>query len=85
MGPLVALLSVKCKIDNNPPCCYRFYFEEDKNGNNQFVLAAKQIEPSSGGDVLTKMPWRIRACVQLSRIIAAANCTPARKFLASLS
>jgi hypothetical protein len=26
-----------------------------------------------------------RACVQLSRIIAAANCTPARKFLASLS
>jgi hypothetical protein len=27
----------------------------------------------------------IRACVQLSRIIAAANCTPARKFLASLS
>ena len=26
-----------------------------------------------------------RACVQLSRIIAAAICTPARKFLASLS
>ena len=26
-----------------------------------------------------------RACLQLSRIIAAANCTPARKFLASLS
>jgi hypothetical protein len=27
----------------------------------------------------------IRACVQLSRIIAAAICSPARKFLASLS
>jgi hypothetical protein len=27
----------------------------------------------------------LRACLQLSRIIAAANCTPARKFLASLS
>ena len=27
----------------------------------------------------------IRACLQLSRIIAAAICTPARKFLASLS
>jgi hypothetical protein len=26
-----------------------------------------------------------RACLQLSRIIVAANCTPARKFLASLS
>ena len=26
-----------------------------------------------------------RACLQLSRIIAATNCTPARKFLASLS
>jgi hypothetical protein len=26
-----------------------------------------------------------RACLQLSRIIAAANCTPARKFMASLS
>jgi hypothetical protein len=28
---------------------------------------------------------KARACVQLSRIIAAASCTPARKFLASLS
>ena len=28
---------------------------------------------------------RTRACLQLSRIIAAATCTPARKFLASLS
>ena len=26
-----------------------------------------------------------RACIQLRRIVTAANCTPARKFLASLS
>jgi tetratricopeptide (TPR) repeat protein len=32
-----------------------------------------------------KMDQEARACLQLSRIIAAANCTPARKFLASLS
>src|SRR5262245_37654944 len=28
---------------------------------------------------------RARACLQLSRIVIAASCTPARKFLASLS
>jgi hypothetical protein len=28
---------------------------------------------------------RTRACIQLRRIVTAANCTPARKFLASLS
>jgi hypothetical protein len=27
----------------------------------------------------------LRACIQLRRIVTAANCTPARKFLASLS
>jgi hypothetical protein len=35
---------------------------------------------------LAMKQWtRTRACLQLSRIIAATNCTPARKFLASLS
>jgi hypothetical protein len=33
----------------------------------------------------TVFEFRSRACLQLSRIIAAAKCTPARKFLASLS
>ena len=33
----------------------------------------------------SKVPPSARACLQLIRIIAAANCTPARKFLASLS
>src|ERR1700726_3094801 len=28
---------------------------------------------------------KARACIQLRRIVTAANCTPARKFLASLS
>ena len=33
-----------------------------------------------------KKTWvTFRACVQLSRIVTAASCTPARKFLASLS
>src|ERR1700730_8081018 len=31
-----------------------------------------------------RMPYT-RACIQLRRIVTAANCTPARKFLASLS
>jgi Cyclic nucleotide-binding domain len=29
--------------------------------------------------------FQTRACIQLRRIVTAANCTPARKFLASLS
>ena len=39
------------------------------------------------GDDAGRIAGRIRhrACVQLSRMIAAANCAPARKFLASLS
>jgi hypothetical protein len=31
------------------------------------------------------LSYRIRACLQLSKIVVAASCTPARKFLASLS
>jgi hypothetical protein len=38
------------------------------------------VHPAGG-----KIGTQTRACLQLSRIIAAANCTPARKFLASLS
>jgi hypothetical protein len=37
----------------------RFYFEHDEKYGNQFVLAAKQIEPSSGGNVFVKIPWPI--------------------------
>jgi hypothetical protein len=39
----------------------RLYFEDYESGSNQFVLAAKQIEPSSGGEVLIKIPWPIVA------------------------
>ena len=39
----------------------RLYFEDYERGSNQFVLAAKQIEPSSGGEVLIKIPWPIVA------------------------
>jgi hypothetical protein len=40
------------------------------------------VQPPAGA---TTKAASTRACLQLSRIIAAANCTPARKFLASLS
>jgi hypothetical protein len=43
--------------------------------------AATELKPPNTADLLL----RIRACIQLRRIVTAANCTPARKFLASLS
>ena len=35
----------------------RLYFERDESGKRQLVLAAKQIEPPSGGEVRVKIPW----------------------------
>jgi hypothetical protein len=39
---------------------------------------ALSSQPEDGGE-------DTRACIQLRRIVTAASCTPARKFLASLS
>src|ERR1035437_1438025 len=45
------------------------------------------VHDSDNGSVplWSRLSELTRACLQLSRIIAAAICTPARKFLASLS
>jgi hypothetical protein len=45
--------------------------------------AAFTSNPRTGQQ--TTSPAATRACIQLRRIVTAANCTPARKFLASLS
>jgi Domain of unknown function (DUF927) len=52
---------------------------ETEFGNLDPQMLAKY---RSGG---TLQEWQTRACIQLRRIVTAANCTPARKFLASLS
>jgi hypothetical protein len=56
-------------------------FEADIDWAN--MKGSATFVPTIGGIPIN--PAAIRACLQLSRIIAAANCTPARKFLASLS
>src|SRR3984893_13606581 len=50
------------------------------NGRSQARLSGRSPRPFPN-----KMPGLIRACIQLRRIVTAANCPPARKFLASLS
>jgi NTE family protein len=69
----------------------------DESPRRDSLVVAVQLWPAAGHDpksiwqVLTRhkeiqyASRAIRACLQLSRIIAAAICTPARKFLASLS
>ena len=53
-------------------------YEEVKGWLQGYFTAANIFDGRGDGDFT-------RACVQLSRMIAAANCAPARKFLASLS
>jgi hypothetical protein len=48
-------------------------------------IVAQLVNPDGFVHPELKKTFDARACLQLSRIIAAANCTPARKFLASLS
>jgi hypothetical protein len=37
----------------------RFYFDRDETGKNQFVLVAKQIQPSRCSEVHIRIPWPI--------------------------
>ena len=58
-----------------------FYLRHPRNS----WIARWAVGESRNTNPMEKGPRRSRACVQLSRIIAAAICTAARKFLASLS
>jgi FkbM family methyltransferase len=56
-----------------------------QSANSLFIEFLPHHLKNVAGVTVTELLNYIRACLQLSRIIAAANCTPARKFLASLS
>jgi hypothetical protein len=57
----------------------------DEEISKDTIAAGQPTAPALDETAATITVGETRACIQLRRIVTAANCTPARKFLASLS